>query len=78
MNWNIFVIESGGEYYYSTRTGGNHFSTPENASLFRSEKAAGAMIRKTIRELDGLGYESLMENIARWKGARVVKLEVAA
>ncbi len=47
MKFNIFVIESNGDYYYSLK--GTDFRPPEEATVFRSEKAAKAHIRHAIR-----------------------------
>ena len=81
--FNVYAIKSGDEYYYSTRTGGSHFGKPEDCSVFRSEKAAGAMIRKAIRDIKDY-TEFLMKrngsvyndngNLARWEKATIVKI----
>ena len=47
MKFNVFVIESNGEYYYSLK--GADFRPPAEATVFRSEKAAKAQIRHAIR-----------------------------
>lgn len=47
MKFNIFVIESNGDYYYSLK--GQDFRPSTEATVFRSEKAAKAQIRHAIR-----------------------------
>lgn len=82
VDFNVFVIEESGEYYYSTKTS-TEFSNSEIASLFRSEKAAKTQIASVIRNkkeririAKELGNDSSREEnlLARWERANIVKI----
>ena len=82
QNFNVYVIESNGEYYYSLK--GADFGKAEDATLFRSEKAANALIRKAIREKEyfidiyrrrGSKPDHIEEEKARWETTtKVIKI----
>ena len=88
--FDIFVIESNGEYYYGSRTGGTGFDVADKAQLFRNVKNANATIRRMVRDIEqrleqefiaGRANASYNEGAERklicWKNARVMKLTVS-
>jgi hypothetical protein len=81
--FNIYVIESNGEYYYSLK--GQDFRSAAEATIFRSEKAAKSQIRHAIKmheeyvERTKERWPDLAEKaqalVERWKNtAKIVKI----
>ena len=82
-DFSVYVIESNGEYYCSLK--GKDFSSANEASIFRSEKAAQKMIRFAVKDrkdyivnLNGRWPEvksSTESLITRWETtAKIVKI----
>lgn len=81
-DFNIYVIESKGDYYYSLK--GQDFRPAIEATIFRSEKAAQKMIRNAIKL--HTEYATRVEDrwpdsadkarslVVRWSEAKIIKI----